>query len=176
MAKKFSARRYAQAIFDIAQENNKINEWQVQLDEISHLDLDKTIAAYLENPAVSFKEKQNLFSGKMPDIDPMIVNLLYLLLDDGTIDMLTDVVNEYKKMVDKHNGIARAEIVATVPMDDVTRPEISAHLSEMLGKKVLIEREYIDPGLIGGFVAKVNGKLLDGSTRHKLNILKKQIS
>jgi F0F1-type ATP synthase delta subunit len=53
---------------------------------------------------------------------------------------------------------------------------LSQKLSDITGKKVIIEPEYVDTSLIGGVIVRVAGKLLDGSTRNKLAALKKEIS
>jgi F-type H+-transporting ATPase subunit delta len=175
VAKKFSARRYAQALFAVAQEKNKADGLLVDLQNVEQLNLDKSVAAYLSNPAISFKEKESLLSGKLTGIDTAVVNLVYLLLSNGRINMLGTVAGEYKQMVDAGKGIERAEVITAVPLDDKSRQKISARLGDMLGKKVVIEPESTDPELIGGVVVKVSGKLLDGSTRSALNILKKEI-
>ena len=47
-------------------------------------------------------------------------------------------------------------------------------LSKTLGKKLIIETK-VDPAIIGGLVVRVNGKLLEGSTRNKLLSLKKEL-
>jgi F-type H+-transporting ATPase subunit delta len=176
VAKKFSARRYAQAIFGVAREKNKLGEWLVELDTVAQLDQDETVAAYFRNPAISFKDKEKLLSGKLAGINAMVINVVYLLLANGRIDMLPAVVDEYKRMLDKHNGIERAEVITAVPMDDSSRQKLSSRLGEMIGKKIVIEPEHTDPGLIGGVVVKVGGKMLDGSTRNALSVLKKEIS
>jgi len=43
-----------------------------------------------------------------------------------------------------------------------------------VGKKVVLESQ-VAPGLLGGFVAKVGGKLLDGSVRGRLEALKQEM-
>lgn len=175
MAKKFSARRYAQALFAVAQKKNKADGMLVELQDIEQLNRDKAVAAYLGNPAISFKEKESVLSGKLSDIDPAVVNLVYLMLANGRINMLGAVADEYRKMVDDSKGIERAEVITAVPLDDDARQKISTRLGDMLGKKVVIEPESVNPELLGGVVVKVSGKLLDGSTRSALNILKKEI-
>jgi len=176
VAKKFSARRYAQALFAVALEKNKLDEWLVELGTVTQLNQDKTVAAYLSNPAVSLKEKETILSAELSKIDAIIVNLVYLLLSSGKLDKLPAVVDEYKRMVDRHKGIERAEVATAVALDDKSRQKISTRLGQMLGKKVVIEPEIIEPGLIGGILVKVGGKMLDGSTRSALNMLKKEIS
>jgi F-type H+-transporting ATPase subunit delta len=175
VAKKFSARRYAQALFAVAQGKNKADELLVELQSIEQLNQDKVIAAYLGNPAISFKKKESVLSGKFAGIDTAVVNLVYLLLANGRINMLGEVADEYKHMVDDSKGIERAEVITAVPLDDKARQKISTRLGDMLGKKVVIEPESTDPELLGGVIVKVGGKLLDGSTRSALNVLKKEI-
>ncbi len=175
MAKKFSAGRYAQALFAVAQEKNKADELLVELENLSQLNRDKAVSAYLSNPAISFKEKESVLAGKFEGIDSSLVNLVYLLLSNGKINRLGAVSDEYKQMVDGSKGIERAEVITAVPLDDKSREKISSRLGDILGKKVVIEPERTDPGLIGGVVVRVSGKLLDGSTLSALNSLKKEI-
>lgn len=175
MAKKFSARRYAQALFNVAQEKNKVDELLVELESVEQLNRDKTVADYLGNPAISFKEKETVLSGRLAGVEPSVVNLVYLLLSNGKINMLSAVSDEYKQMVDGSKGIERAEVITAVPLDDNTRKKISSRLGDILGRNILIEPESTDPELIGGVIVRVGGKLLDGSTRSALNMLKKEI-
>jgi len=175
VAKKFSARTYALALFAVAQEKNKADALISDMDAVSHLELDKTVSAYLNNPAISFKEKEAVVSGKMAGIDSAVVNLVYMLLSSGRMNKLSAVIDEYKQMVDNSKGIERAEVITAVPLDDKARQKISGRLSDMLGKKVVIEPESTDPELLGGIIVKVGGKMLDGSTRSALNVLKKEI-
>jgi F-type H+-transporting ATPase subunit delta len=175
VAKKFSARRYAQALFAVAQENNKSDDLLVELESVEQLNRDKSVAAYLGNPAISFKEKESVLSGKLPGIGSAVVNLVYLLLSNGRMNMLGAVLDEYKQMVDGSKGIERAEVITAVPLDDNSRQKIGSRLGDILGKKIIIEPESTDPELIGGVIVKVGGKLLDGSTRSALNGLKKEI-
>jgi len=176
VAKKFSAKRFAQALFAVAEEKNKTGEVLVELENISQLNHDDVVFAYLSNPAISFKEKETLLSDKLKDIEQPVINLLYLLLANGRIDMLNAVIHEYRQMIDDSKGVVRAEVVTAVPLDTETRDKVSGRLSDILKKKIIIEPESTDPGLIGGFIVKVGGKLLDGSTRSALNNLKKEIS
>jgi F-type H+-transporting ATPase subunit delta len=175
VAKKFSARRYAQALFAVAHEKNKTDVLLSDLEAVSQLNRDKIISDYLDNPAISFKQKESVLSGKLPGIDSEVVNLIYMLLSNGRINKLSAVIEEYRQMVDGSKGIERAEVITAVPLDDKARQNISKRLGDLLGKKIVIEPENTDPELIGGVIVKVGGKLLDGSTRSALNTLKKEI-
>lgn len=174
MARRFLARRYAQAIFEL--DKDRIAEWQSDLEKVISLGQDATIAAYLENPNIHFEDKARLLHERLGDINPLILNLVYLLLTRSRLDMLPDIAAEYQRLVDSYHGIERAEVTTAIPLDDEARRNLSQKLSDITGKKVIIEPEYVDTSLIGGVIVRVAGKLLDGSTRGKLAALKKELS
>jgi len=174
VARRFLARRYAQAIFEL--DKDRIAEWQSDLEKVISLGQDATIAAYLENPNIHFKDKARLLHERLGDVAPMMLNLVYLLLARSRLDMLPDIAAEYQRLVDSYRGIERAEVTTAVPLDDEDRRNLSQKLSDITGKKVIIEPEYVDTSLIGGVIVRVAGKLLDGSTQGKLAALKKELS
>jgi len=174
VARRFLARRYAQAIFEL--DKDRIAEWQSDLEKIISLGQDATIAAYLENPNIHFEDKARLLHDRLGDINPLVLNLVYVLLARSRLDMLPDIAVEYQRLVDSYRGIERAEVTTAVPLDDEARRNLSQKLSDITGKKVIIEPEYVDTSLIGGVIVRVAGKLLDGSTRGKLAALKKELS
>lgn len=174
MAEKVSARRYAQAVFEL-DDKKHIAERQAEMERVVNLSQDATIAAYLENPKIHFEDKSRLLRDRLGDVDPMILNLVYLLIIRGRLNMLPDIVGEYQRLVDEYNGIERAEVTTAVPLDDEARGSLSKKLGVIIGKKVIIEPEYVDPSLVGGVVVRVAGKLIDGSTQGKLEALKKKI-
>ena len=175
MARKISVRRYAQAMFDLALEKEQLDRWQSDLEKVARLGQDATIAAYLGNPKVHFEDKARLLAEKLTDIDPLVLNVVYLLLTKGRLGMLADIAAEYQRLLDSHRGIEQAEVTTAVPLDDEAKLELSKRLDDIVGKKIVLKLK-VDPGIIGGFVARVTGKLIDGSTRNKLAALKKEMA
>lgn len=175
MARKISVRRYAQAMFDLALEQEQLDRWQSDLEKVARLGQDATIAAYLGNPKVHFEDKARLLAEKLTDIDPLVLNVVYLLLTKGRLGMLADIAAEYQRLLDSHRGIEQAEVTTAVPLDDEAKLELSKRLDDIVGKKIVLKLK-VDPGIIGGFVARVTGKLIDGSTRNKLAALKKEMA
>jgi len=172
---KGSARRYARAVFEL-DEKDQIAEWQADLDKIISIGKDATIAAYLDNPNIHFEDKARLLHEKLGDVNPMVLNIVYVLLIRSRLDMLPNIAAEYQRLVDDYRGIERAEVTTALPLDNETRVKLRQEIGKLIGKKVVLKTECVDPDLIGGIVVKVAGKLLDGSTRGKLAALKKEIS
>ena len=52
---------------------------------------------------------------------------------------------------------------------------MAEHIGALVGKKVILKPE-VDSGLIGGIVARVGDKLLDGSIRSKLAALREELA
>jgi F-type H+-transporting ATPase subunit delta len=175
VTRRFSAKRYARAIFEIALEKKQLDKWKSDLEEFALITQDATIAAFLESPDVRFEDKASLLSERLGDVNPMVLNLVYLLLTRGKLNMLNDIIAEYQGMIDKYYGIERAEVTSAIPLNNEDRLTLSQKLGDIINKKVVVDPEYVDPSLIGGVIVKVSGKLLDGSTRGKLEALKKEI-
>ena len=175
MAKKAHVRRYAQAVFDIAVERQELDKWQSDLQKIAVLDEDPEIAGLLENPKLRFEDKKRLLAGVLTDVSPLALNLVYLLVTKGNLNIVTEIADGYQEMLDSYRGIERADVVTAVPLDDDDKRRLETRLGAVVGKKVLIKQE-VDPDLLGGIVARMGGRLLDGSVRSRLEALKNEIS
>jgi len=171
MARKVYARRYSQAVFNIALEKNELDRWQSDLGKIARLGEDVPFTALLENPKVHFEDKARLLSEWLGDINPLALNLVYLLVARGRLSMVGDIADEYQRLLDSHRGIERAEVTTAIKLADEDKKRLEESLGAVVGKKVVLEPK-VDSSLIGGIVARVGGKLLDGSTRNKLTALK----
>ena len=174
MAKRAYPRRYAQAVFELARERGEIDSWSSDLAKIASLGEDVALIAWLESPKFSFDDKARLLAERLGDINPMALNLAYLLVARGRLAMAGDIADEYQRLLDSYRGIERAEVTTAVPLDEGDKQRLSEQLSRLIGKEVVLETE-VDAELIGGMVARVGGKLLDGSTRSRLLALKREL-
>ncbi len=175
MAKKAYAKRYAQAVFEIAVETGELDRWQSDLRKIASIGEDVAFTMLLESPQFPFDAKAKLLAERFGDINPLALNLVYLLLVRGRSSMLGDIADEYQRLLDGYRGIEQAEVVTAIPLDDEDKLRLAERLGAVVGKKVVIKPE-IDSSLIGGIVARIGGKLLDGSTRSRLEALKRELS
>ena len=175
MATKAYARRYAQAVFEIAREQERLDEWQADLGQVAGLVEDVTVLGWLEDPKTPFEARIKLLKESLGDLDPLALNLVYLLLARGRLGMATDVAQEYRRLLDSHRGVEPAEVVTAVPLDDEDRQKLAERLGAITGKKVEVTAG-VDPALVGGVVVRVGGKLLDGSTRGRLEAMKREIA
>ncbi len=72
----------------------------------------------LESPRFHFDEKFKLLSERLGEINPLALNLAYLLVTRGRLGVIGDIAEEYQRRLDSHHGIERAEVTTAVPLDD----------------------------------------------------------
>jgi len=174
MPKKAYARRYAQAVFEMALEKKELEKWQTDLESIAASVDNADFLAILENPKVKVNDKTKMLSGILKDVNPMALNLVNLLVTKASIGIAGEISLEYNRLLDSYHGVEQAEVITAVPLDDKDQQKLTENLSNMVGKKVVLNTK-VDPEIIGGIIARVGGKLMDGSTRSKLTALKRQL-
>lgn len=174
MPKKFNARRYAQAVLEIALENNELERWRDDLANVAEALSDGTFLAVLESPKIKFEDKSRLLKQGLGGISPLALNLVMMLVARGHVNMMPEVAAEYRHLLDDYRGIESAAVVTAIPLNKAEEEHLAQELGGMTGKKVQVKSS-VDPLILGGIVARVGGKLLDGSTRSKLLALKKEL-
>ena len=170
-----SVKRYAQAVFEIALESNKLKEWQSNLGKITQLTKDAEFTDLIENPKLPFEMKAKLAQEILGIINPMALNLVYLLIAKGKLKNAGQLADEYERLLNDHYGIKSAEVTTAIALDDAERKRLSHHLESIVGKKVSINTQ-VDPDILGGFISRIDDSLIDGSIRNKLEMLKKSLA
>jgi len=174
VARRGYARRYSQAVFEIALETKELDRWQSDLKKVVSVVGEAAFMALLESPRFHFEDKARLLSERLEDINPIALNLVLLLVTRGRLGIIGDIADGYQRRLDSYRGIEPAEVTTAVPLDDKDKAKLAEHLGVIVGKKVKLKCE-VDPGLIGGIVARIGDKLLDGSTHSKLMALKREL-
>jgi F-type H+-transporting ATPase subunit delta len=173
--KILQAKRYAQAIFEIAQERKETDKWQIDLQRAAALTGNPEFVAVMDNPRFSFEDKAKLLSRQIGDINPLVLNLAYLLITRGKFSLLSGVSSEYQQLLDSHRGIEKAEVTTAVPLDEGDKPLLTKRLEALSGKKIIMALN-VDPKIIGGIIIRIGGKLIDGSTISRLAALNEELA
>ena len=169
-----AAKRYAQAAFALAVEHNDANAWRDALDQIAEFMGDPEVRAVLENTRVARASKQQLIDAALGSLPPLGLNLARLLVRKGRTALAQDIATEFRSLLEERQGIAHARAVTAVPMDDAQRNSLSEKLRQQTGHQIVLETE-VDPDLLGGVVVQIGDKLVDASTRAKLEALRQSL-
>ncbi|GAI53856.1 unnamed protein product, partial [marine sediment metagenome] len=104
MARRIYARRYSQTVFNIALERKELDRWQSDLKKMATVGQDAAFIALMENPKVGFEKKAKILSKLLGDINPLALNLVYLLATRGSLSMVGDIAEEYQRLLDSYRG------------------------------------------------------------------------
>jgi len=174
MAKVTSGKRYAQAAFKLALEKGELDSWQASLRKITEITADEKLVALLQNPKLSFEMKKAILAELLGKINPLALNLAYLLVHKDRLGIAGDISRQYDRLLDTHHGIEHVAVITALPLDDEDRRRISSRFEEMIGRKVVIDAQ-VDPSIVGGIEAKIGDTLIDGSVKGKLGALRKSL-
>ncbi|MCL4458558.1 MAG: ATP synthase F1 subunit delta [Chloroflexi bacterium] len=168
-------RRYARAIFDLALEKGDFDKWLADLQTICNLLRDAEIGSFLANPEVSFTEKKEVVDTALPGLEQTRRNFVYLLFEKRRIGEIEVIVEEFQRLINQQRGLEIAQVTTAIPLSETMAAAVARSLSELTGKQIVLSCT-VDPGIIGGIIAKIGDRLLDGSVVGRLESLRKQLS
>ena len=167
MAGRPTARRYAQAVFELALEHDAVDQWLNDIDLMADAMGSEDFFALLEAPQVPVRVKYRGIDTVMAGASQLARNLASLLVDHRSVRFAGAIRDQFRALADAHNGVARAEVVTAVAMEDAERERVSKLLGELVGANV-VTAERVDPDIIGGIIARVGDHLFDGSVKTRL--------
>ncbi len=170
-----AARRHAQAAFQIALERKELEVWRGDLERLFEVVREPLLLAFLESPRIHFDEKTRILRQGLEGLNPLVINLALLLVSRGRLGLLADIVLEYGRLVDEHRGIAHAEVASAVPLEPEEKDKLVRRLGELVGREIVLTTT-VDPSIIGGLMARVGDKLIDGSIRSRFLALRESLT
>ena len=185
-----SERNYAEALFDLALEDNCLDLVFDKLNFIKENILtQKGFLELLLSPNIAFKQKENIlnkiFLGADKDINinnnnddakenKMVLNFILVLIKRNKLPIINLVINSFFDMYYDHKNILRAKVYSAVKLSDSVLSNIKNVLEKKYDSGIILEN-IIDKNIIAGFLVKINGTLVDLSICSQLNNLKKHL-
>jgi len=170
------ARNYAEALLMLAQKADDLPAWGRLIDDVaSAMERDDRLRRFLEAPQVSADEKNAVLSKAYEDRAPrLFLRFLQRLVMNRRQMLIPDIANEYRDLVDEVEGRIHAQVTLARDVDDEQRAEIARQLSHTLGKTV-VPQVRINPNILGGIIVRVGDRVMDGSVRRRLGILRSRM-
>ena len=170
-----AAKRYARAAFELARDKGELDVWERDLRDLGSVLQTPGVEAFLASVRVPNEAKEAFLQRVLEQPSPLVWNFIRLLTERNRLALLPQIVESFQELADDERGIAHAQVVTAVPMNDEERGAIASKLSELTGKQVQVEARE-DPEMLGGMIARIGDRLIDGSTKTKLIALKRQLA
>jgi F-type H+-transporting ATPase subunit delta len=168
---------YARALFDLAQEEKKSDEFLHQLQVLdTAFSAEPDFLRLLANPGISKAERCQMLDESFRDgVHLYVLNFMKLLTENGDILTFHDCVKQFRSCYNEANGILCVLAISAVALSEQQREKLQQKLETITGKKVQLETK-IDPACLGGLRLDYNGKRIDGTVRNRLDAMAKQLS
>jgi F-type H+-transporting ATPase subunit delta len=168
-----AARRYAKAIFELAQQDKEIEEWARRIGRIRELFSDDRVTAVLTNPTIATEAREQLIIGA-PGLDNEATNLARLLIESGRVDQAGAIEDEFQRLSDDAAGRVRAVATTAVELSTDIREDIRRDLSERLKKDVRLS-VVVDPRILGGLRLQFGDHVIDATVATRLEQLRRRL-
>ena len=168
-----TSREYAEALFELAVQANVTQETSEGVETvISALMQMPEYRALLASPAISKEERltalDTAFRGKIPDI---LLAILRMMVSRGHVSALNGMARDYEELARGYRGESMAVVTSAVPLKEAETVALREKLEKKLARKITLQCQ-VNPDLIGGIRVEVDGRVIDGSIRNKLDEIK----
>lgn len=168
------ASRYAKSLLELSVEKNQLEAVMADVHQLlSIASENRDFVLMLHSPIVSADKKIKILKilfGKTAN--PITITFFEIVTRKNRSDVLLTTANEFLRQYNLHKGIQVAEVTTTLPLTADLKKSFIEIVKEISGLDNVELVEKINKDLIGGFVLKVNDKLLDDSLSNKLRILR----
>jgi len=175
VAKRRSGKRYAQAIFELAVAQGQVDQWAEEFRGVAQVVQDADFRTFLKHADVPASDKVRAIDAVLGDVHPLVRNLINLLVFRGMVDLVDDVQADYLRLLDEHRGRQRVEVTSAVPLEDRQLARLTGFVSTLIRKEVVLSSQ-VDESILGGVIIQIGDKLLDGSTRSRLEGLRDRLT
>ena len=166
--------RYAQALFDLAKDENKIAQVEADLKSLKAMLADsRDLRMLLASPAFGASDKGKGLAAvaAKAGFDPLTRKFFGLISANGRASVLPAVITAFAALAAEHRGVVSAQVTTALPLTAAQSKGVAAALRQALGKDPEIET-HVDPSILGGIKVRVGSRLFDASLGTKLDSLK----
>lgn len=169
-----AALRYATALVDIAQDSNKIDAVEQDLNSLEAMIAGSTdLQNLIRSPLISRKQKQEAVQAiaAAAKFQGITSNFLALLAQNRRLNMVQTIINAVRKDVSARRGEVFASVQSAFKLTPAQEKALQESLAKAVGKAVAIKVE-VREDLIGGMIVTVGSQMIDDSVKRKLERLK----
>ncbi len=169
------ATRYAQAAFDVARQDNTVEEWSRNLDNVAQVLASPDALPFFRDPNVTREDKLSRLESVFPDVQPHVMNLLRMLATRERLHLVSAIYDAFQKLDRAQRGVLEATVTVARDFDETEQTDIVSRLARVTGKHVEARFD-VDPHILGGIVVRIGDRLIDASVAGRLERLRQEMA
>ena len=167
------ARRYAEALYDLAEGQKKVKEVEKDIGKIEKtLEESSELKDFVKSPIFSMEDKQNAFKKIMKKIKvtELSAKFIHTIIANRRSMVMNEIIIAFKAKLASMRGETIAQITSAHKLSDKQIGKLQKTLKSVIGKDVILQISN-DNSLQGGMIVKIGSKQIDTSIKTKLNSL-----
>lgn len=177
MTRRRSADRYAKALFEVVLAEADPDRVGRELASVAGLARTHAeLARALTHPAIPPQAKRRLVEAIAVrlELTPALRKLLLLMADRDRLGLLPELEETYRDRLRQYRRIVQAHVTTAVPLPPERATALARSLEEATGRTVELTTD-VDPGILGGVVARLGSVVFDGSVARQLERLREAL-
>ncbi|QIK85683.1 ATP synthase F1 subunit delta [Erysipelothrix sp. HDW6B] len=163
-----STKQYAQALFEVSQEQNVVMDVYAELQVVSLILEDEKINRIFTRTYQDETILDPLWKTLRSHFSKQVVNFLQLLYQANMMKSYERVMAAFRDLLEIHEYLSRVDVVSAIALSDQEKISLQKTLKEKY--KGDLEMHYeIDANLLQGMIVHVRSDIYDTSVKSKLD-------
>jgi F-type H+-transporting ATPase subunit delta len=176
MANQVLPSKYAEALFELARENNTLQQVKDELLAVKKvLDGNERLKDIVFHPGINKEEKKQIiaqvFGGRL---SKTVINFLMLIVDKKREGIITQICSIFAEKVDEAMGIKKVTIETAYPLDPDEKSGLVSKLERVMKAKLVVDAK-VNEGMLGGIIIKERMRQIDASVVQYLKSMKARL-
>ena len=176
MKQSRETKKYAQAVFVVADKTDQLSDTIQRLDILLNIYRSSPeFRLFLQSRRISPAEKLKILKKVFMDIlSGLELELLHHLLEEGHIHLLEAVIKRLSFIAETAKTSLKVSISTAEQINPEELSEIVRNIEQKLGKKVDAD-VLVDPEILGGVKFRIGNTIVDGSIATRLRKLESSL-
>ena len=167
--------RYSRALLQSAIEKKILDRVNKDMAYIAEICKIPEVKDLLHNPTVPPSKKRKIFHDLLgKELEKITLSFIDMVIKNTREAYLPAIARVFRSDTMKHKGITETVFTTTVKVNDKIKKQVSDLIESTFDTKVEMI-EIIDNDILGGFILRIDDKLIDASIRNKLHKIEKEL-
>jgi F-type H+-transporting ATPase subunit delta len=170
--------RYALALIELAQESNKIQQVERDLNELASMIVASSdLATVIFSPSLSSDQqfKAIMAIADKAKFEGLTRNFLGVLVKNRRLGVIQGITDAFRTELSRRRGEVAVEVQTAQDMSASQFEALQRAIAKGLGRDVALKAK-VEPSILGGMIVTIGSKMIDDSVARKLERLKAAMS
>lgn len=166
------AKRYARALFQLADEKDQLDSTLQELNDFnSILQEQKLLRALLLTPSIEKSNKEYLLRELLTNkVSPLFLHFVLLLLEKSRFEQFPNIVETFHQLYDQKHYNIHCYVTSAAPLSETDKHRVLKTLGGEMISEIILHYQ-VDPEILGGFKVEMQENVIDATLKRRMNEL-----